>query len=83
MWHVLSGLSRMWRQSGDDEPGGIHLRPGTAVTPPVSTSIQLPSTGRTPLGAVGVTMLPWPGDGEAVEVQGPWPPPLSGDHRRR
>ncbi len=31
MWCVLSGLGRMWRQSGDDEPGGISGVSGGSV----------------------------------------------------
>jgi mannose-6-phosphate isomerase-like protein (cupin superfamily) len=28
--------------------------------------------GDEPLAAIGVTMPPWPGDGEAYEVEGKW-----------
>lgn len=33
IWYVLSGLSRMWRQSGADEPGGISGVSGDRCAP--------------------------------------------------
>jgi mannose-6-phosphate isomerase-like protein (cupin superfamily) len=42
------------------------------VTIPLGTHFQFRSLGNEPLAAVAVTMPPWPGDGEAYEVAGPW-----------
>ncbi len=47
-----------------------------SLTIPVRTRFQFRNTGRIPLSAIGVTMPPWQGDGEAVEVDGPWPPEI-------
>ncbi len=33
IWYVLSGLGRMWRQSDDDEPGGISGVSGDRCAP--------------------------------------------------
>ena len=57
----------------------IALRPGTALTIPVGTAFQFRNTGREPLAAVGVTMPPWPGEGEAMEVAGAWAPQLTAE----
>jgi mannose-6-phosphate isomerase-like protein (cupin superfamily) len=74
IWYVLGGQGRMWRRSPDGEATKIDLRAGVALTIPVGTSFQFRTTGRVPLEAIGVTMPPWPGDGEAIEVEGAWTP---------
>jgi mannose-6-phosphate isomerase-like protein (cupin superfamily) len=38
------------------------------------TAFQVRSLGDAPLAAVGVTMPPWPGEGEAAVVDGVWTP---------
>jgi mannose-6-phosphate isomerase-like protein (cupin superfamily) len=76
IWYVLSGRGSMWRRSVGGVETEIDLRAGVALTIPVGTSFQFQNTGRVPLEAVGVTMPPWPGDGEAVTVDGPWTPVL-------
>jgi mannose-6-phosphate isomerase-like protein (cupin superfamily) len=63
----------MWRRLGDDE-AVVDLAPGTSLTIPVGTAFQFRADGPEPLAAVGVTMPPWPGDGEAVRSEGPWTP---------
>jgi mannose-6-phosphate isomerase-like protein (cupin superfamily) len=53
----------------------VELRAGTSVSIPVGTEFQFRATDPSePLGAVGVTMPPWPGDDEAVRAEGPWTP---------
>jgi len=47
---------------------------GVALTIPLGTRFQFRTTGREALTAVAVTMPPWPGDDEAVAVDGPWTP---------
>jgi mannose-6-phosphate isomerase-like protein (cupin superfamily) len=57
----------------------VPLEPGTCLTIPVGTSFQFRCTGATDLAVVAVTMPPWPDDpGEAVPVDGAWPPTASG-----
>lgn len=72
IWYIVSGLGVMWRHQGGDTPREIDLRPGVSLTIPVGTSFQFKNTGREPLAAIGVTMPPWPGDSEAIDVTGPW-----------
>jgi mannose-6-phosphate isomerase-like protein (cupin superfamily) len=72
-WFFLSGSGEVWRRAGTAEeitPVG----PGTAVTIPLGTSFQFRATGDAPLTFVIATAPPWPGEGEAVPVEGPWPP---------
>jgi mannose-6-phosphate isomerase-like protein (cupin superfamily) len=76
IWYVLAGLGRMWRLGPDSEASEIDLRPGVALTIPVGTSFQFRNTCRVPLEIIGVTMPPWPGEGEAFTVDGRWEPTL-------
>jgi mannose-6-phosphate isomerase-like protein (cupin superfamily) len=81
IWFVLEGLGQMWREPADGPAPVIEMRPGTSLTIPVGTKFQFRNTGRVPLAAIGVTMPPWPGDDEAVEVEGAWPPVIFGNDR--
>ena len=45
---------------------------GVAVTIPLGTHFQFRALGAEPMTAVGITMPPWPGEGEAYEVPGTW-----------
>jgi mannose-6-phosphate isomerase-like protein (cupin superfamily) len=76
IWYIMGGLGRMWRSQAGQPAREIDLRPGVALTIPVGTSFQFRNTGREPLAAIGVTMPPWPGEGEAREADGPWAPRL-------
>lgn len=70
LWYVLAGAGRMWRSGAQDRE--IELRPGVALTIPVGTAFQFRNTGSDPLAVVGVTLPPWPGDGEALPAPGRW-----------
>jgi mannose-6-phosphate isomerase-like protein (cupin superfamily) len=78
IWFVTEGLGEMWREPPDRPSRRIELRPGVSLTIPVGTRFQFRNTGRVPLAAIGVTMPPWPGPDEAVEVEGPWTPAIPG-----
>ena len=69
----------MWRSDGAREEITT-LAPGSCLTIPVGTTFQFRSLGDGPLEVVGVTMPPWPGDGEAEIVDGKWQQSVSGDH---
>ena len=71
IWYFLSGRGEMWRKLGDQEEV-VPVDPGTCITIPVGTHFQFRSFGYEPLAAIGVTMPPWPGEGEAYQVQGIW-----------
>jgi mannose-6-phosphate isomerase-like protein (cupin superfamily) len=76
IWFVLSGAGEMWRRQGDREEV-VALDAGVALTIPAGTHFQFRSRGEQPLKAVGVTMPPWPGQDEAVEVPGCWRPTVA------
>jgi mannose-6-phosphate isomerase-like protein (cupin superfamily) len=73
IWYVLSGKGEMWRALREHEEI-IELTPGLCLTIPVGTQFQFRNTGSHPFAAVAITMPPWPADGEAVFVDGPWLP---------
>ena len=73
IWYFLSGRGEMWRKFGDAEET-IDVFAGVSLTIPVGTRFQFRSSGFEPLAAIGVTMPPWPGKGEAEFVEGPWVP---------
>ena len=73
LWYVLAGRGEMWRRNATQEVV-TPLRPGLSLSVPLGTALQFRCTGDEPLVAVAVTMPPWPGEGEAVLVDGPWIP---------
>jgi mannose-6-phosphate isomerase-like protein (cupin superfamily) len=73
IWYVVSGRGEMWRKSPVRE-AIVPLAPGVSLTIPVGTHFQFRAAGDEPLTAVAVTMPPWPGEGEAIEVSGAWTP---------
>jgi mannose-6-phosphate isomerase-like protein (cupin superfamily) len=71
IWFFLSGAGEMWRKHGEREEI-VRVERGVCLTIPLGTHFQFRAVGTEPLAAVGVTMPPWPGDAEAVIVQGIW-----------
>ncbi len=75
IWFFLTGRGEMWRKQGAREEV-VPVEPGVCITIPLGTHFQFRSFGHEALGAVGITMPPWPGEGEGYEVEGIWPPTL-------
>jgi mannose-6-phosphate isomerase-like protein (cupin superfamily) len=73
IWFFLSGRGEMWRKQ-DQRSTIVAVHPGVCLTIPLGTHFQFRSLGAVPLAAIGVTMPPWPGEGEAVIVPGAWEP---------
>ena len=73
IWFFVSGRGQMWRMQGGHAEV-VDVYPAMCLTIPLGTHFQFRSFGHEPLAAVGVTMPPWPGDGEAVPVGGRWTP---------
>ncbi len=71
LWYVVAGEGRMWRRLGAQEEVA-ELRAGVSVSIPVGTAFQFRCDGAAALVVLGVTMPPWPGEGEAVLVSGVW-----------
>jgi len=72
IWFVISGRGEMWRKQGEHEET-IALEPGVCLTIPLGTQFQFRASAAESVSAVAITMPPWPGDGEALAVVGPWP----------
>jgi mannose-6-phosphate isomerase-like protein (cupin superfamily) len=77
IWFFLGGCGEMWRKQGEREEV-VSVDPGVCITIPHGTHFQFRSVGRQPLTALGVTMPPWPGEGEAYAVEGKWAPTVRG-----
>lgn len=73
IWFFLSGRGEMWRKQEEREEI-VPVESGVCLTIPLGTHFQFRSFGYEPLTALGVTMPPWPGEGEAIVVQGKWEP---------
>jgi len=76
IWYFLSGRGQMWRQH-NGQAQVVDVYPGVCLTIPLGTRFQFRSFGDGPLAAIGVTMPPWPGDGEATVVPGEWQPTVA------
>jgi mannose-6-phosphate isomerase-like protein (cupin superfamily) len=72
IWFFLAGRGEMWRKLGSHEEV-VPVEPGVCLTIPLGTHFQFRALGEAPLAAIGVTMPPWPGEGEAYPVPGRWP----------
>jgi mannose-6-phosphate isomerase-like protein (cupin superfamily) len=71
LWYVVGGAAEMWRsQNGREEV--VCLKPGMSLSIPLGTSFQFRTAGNKSFAAVAITMPPWPGQDEAVLVNGPW-----------
>jgi mannose-6-phosphate isomerase-like protein (cupin superfamily) len=72
IWYFVSGRGEMWRRQ-DDIEDTVDVEAGVCITIPLGTHFQFRShQGPDSLAAIGVTMPPWPGKGEAGRSEGPW-----------
>lgn len=72
VWYFTSGRGRIWRKLGSHEEV-TEVGPGVSISLPTDTHFQFRCDGDEALVAIGATMPPWPGEGEAFHVQGKWP----------
>jgi mannose-6-phosphate isomerase-like protein (cupin superfamily) len=73
IWYFLSGRGEMWRKLNGKEKI-VPVESDVCIAIPVGTHFQFRSFGYESLAAIGVTMPPWPGEGEAIVVEGKWEP---------
>lgn len=73
-WHVLAGEGEIWRRSPEGDESVTRLVPGVSIDIPLQTTFQYRCTGDVPLTFICTAMPPWPGDNEAMIVEGPWTP---------
>lgn len=71
IWFFLQGRGEMWRRLEAREDV-VAVDAGMCLTIPVGTHFQFRAFGDEALTAVGVTMPPWPGNGEVYFVEGRW-----------
>ena len=71
IWYVLDGQGEIWR-SLDGQQAVTALLPGVCLTIPVGTEFQFRASVAEAVSMIAVTMPPWPGEDEAVEVKGIW-----------
>ena len=76
IWYFVGGRGEMWRKAEDDEEV-VAVAVGACITIPLGTLFQFRATGEEPLTAIGATIPPWPGNGEALLVPGPWEPTVA------
>src|SRR3954454_16496357 len=73
IWYFLAGRGQMWRKH-DDREEIVDVFRDVCLTIPVGTHFQFRSCGDETLAAIGATIPPWPGTGEAIPVKGVWTP---------
>jgi mannose-6-phosphate isomerase-like protein (cupin superfamily) len=73
-WYVLSGEGEIWRSAPDGHESITRLIPGVCIDVPLGTAFQYRCTGTVALVFTCTALPPWPGDDEAVIVDGPWMP---------
>jgi len=72
VWYFLAGAGQVWRKQGDREQV-LDVAPGHSLTIPLGTDFQFRNTGEISLEFIITTTPPWPGDAEAVVLDGgPW-----------
>ena len=72
IWYIVAGRGEMWRRQ-DGREQTVALEPGVCLTIPLGTHFQFRAAADSAVAAVAVTLPPWPGESEAVFVDGPWP----------
>ena len=72
IWYVIQGIGEMWQEQEGRETT-IALKPGVSLTILQGTKFQFRNTSSGVFAAVAITMPPWPGQDEAIIVDGPWP----------
>ncbi len=72
LWYCTAGVGEYWIKKGDkEEVYPVHK--GSVVSLPKGTSFQFRNTSSDEaLEVVIVTMPPWPGEGEAIKINGKW-----------
>jgi len=62
----------IWRRAPDGRESVTRLIAGVCVDIPLGTAFQYRCTGNVPLVFTCTSLPPWPGDDEAMIVDGPW-----------
>jgi mannose-6-phosphate isomerase-like protein (cupin superfamily) len=71
VWFFTDGQGQLWRKN-DEAEEIVKIHPGLSISIPIGTHFQFRNDGTENLKAIGTTMPPWPGAGEAFQVEGIW-----------
>lgn len=71
IWYFLAGRGEVWRRHGEGEEV-VEVFGGRSLTIPTGAEFQFRNTGSEPLAFVIATLPAWPGEDEAVAVDGRW-----------
>jgi mannose-6-phosphate isomerase-like protein (cupin superfamily) len=74
-WECVGGKGDLWRKSDSGETV-LKLSAGVKAEILLGTTFQFRSTEGSILDIMITTTPPWPGDDEAVQVEGKWKPRL-------
>jgi mannose-6-phosphate isomerase-like protein (cupin superfamily) len=78
IWFFIQGIGEFWRKHGDNEQT-VTFGQNTCLTIPPRTHFQYRNLGDEPLVMLIVTMPPFPGDQESVDVKGKWGADIDAD----
>jgi mannose-6-phosphate isomerase-like protein (cupin superfamily) len=73
IWFIVAGTAQVWRCNAGEESVET-VASGASFAIPCGTKFQYRTVGDEPFRFVMATIPAWPGDGEAVQVEGVWPP---------
>ena len=71
-WYIIAGTGRVWRCPPNTDPGScpaMAVTPGDAVAVPVGWAFQFSADRHEELRFLCITMPPWPGAEEAIDVE--------------
>ena len=73
-WRVLSGEGEIWRSAPDGHGSITRLIPGVCIDIPFGRPFNTAAPETAPFVLTCTALPSWPGDDEAVIVDGPWVP---------
>jgi mannose-6-phosphate isomerase-like protein (cupin superfamily) len=71
VWFCVGGRGQVWRSTVATQEI-VDVEPGVALSIPLGVAFQFRASASTPLELVIATLPPWPGEDEAVPVDGIW-----------
>ena len=71
IWFVTQGHGEVWLKE-DAEEAIVSISKGCSITIPLGTAFQFRNMGHEELKIIISTMPPWPGNKEALTVDGRW-----------
>jgi mannose-6-phosphate isomerase-like protein (cupin superfamily) len=72
VWFCVAGSGQVWRRSESEPDEIVDVEPGVALSIPLGVAFQFRAGGSQPLELVIATIPAWPGEDEALAVDGVW-----------